>query len=55
MIRIHHTNRGVRCVLTLLYYRKFRNNYHLALFLSNTLSYGILLSLFAYWTLYTTS
>lgn len=36
------------------YYRKSRNNYHLSMLLLNTLSYGILLSLFAYWTLYTT-
>lgn len=38
-----------------LYYRRSRNNYHLALFLLNTLSYGILLSLFAYWSLYALS
>jgi hypothetical protein len=37
-----------------LYYRKSRNNYHLTLFLLNSLSYGILLALFAYWRLYAT-
>lgn len=38
-----------------LYYRRSRNNYHLSLFILNTVSYALLLSLFAYWSLYTTS
>jgi hypothetical protein len=41
--------------ISVLYYRKSRNNYHLSLFILNTISYALLLSLFAYWTLYTTS
>jgi hypothetical protein len=41
--------------VAVLYYRRSRNNYHLALFLLNTLGYGILLALFAYWSLYALS
>jgi hypothetical protein len=41
--------------ISVLYYRKSRNNYHLSLFILNTISYALLLFLFAYWTLYTTS
>jgi hypothetical protein len=39
-------------LITVLYYRRSRSTYHLCLFLLDTLSYGILLSLFAYWDLY---
>jgi hypothetical protein len=38
-----------------LFFRKSRNNYHRGLILLNTLSYGILLSLFTYWGLYAIS
>lgn len=39
-------------ITSTLYYRKSRNNYHLSLFVSNTISYVLLLALFAYWGLY---
>jgi hypothetical protein len=41
--------------ITAFYYRNSRNSYHLPLFILNTLSYGILLSLFAYSSLYIAS
>jgi hypothetical protein len=42
-------------VITALYYRRSGNKYHRFLLLLNTLSYGILLALFAYWSLYALS
>lgn len=38
--------------ISAVYWRHSRNNYQLALVLLNTLSYGLLLCLFAYWRLY---
>ena len=41
--------------VSVLYYRQSRNNYHRSLLILNTVSYAILLSLFAYWGLYAAS